>query len=400
MSPAPMYGSFAVVTLLVLSILVLLARASQAMLDGSGVTEEHNQSDDHDQSDGRDTEIPATGAARIEHHPETGQSRVERREQEILDKAESDTDETRPVETEADGTHTGETDGNETAAQRTEADETAQRTKADADETTRQTKADTEETAQQTESDTEEVSNEITTPQTDADKSESPWEEDSETPWGENPAEADAQRIRKQAPPDFSTGTLLANVALSQGLFGAVLLGAAWLAEIPPAALGVTLGDPSSVGLPAVATGIAVGIALYVGNELAAVVVDALGVDYSEGLRESLAPETLGGWFVLLLGVLPIIAGFEELLFRAALIGAFATGFGLSPWFLAAFSTAAFAVGHGAQGPGGVAVTGLLGFALAAAYILTGSLLVVIVAHYLVNALEFVVHEGFGIEWV
>ncbi|MCH7661371.1 MAG: CPBP family intramembrane metalloprotease domain-containing protein, partial [Euryarchaeota archaeon] len=42
----------------------------------------------------------------------------------------------------------------------------------------------------------------------------------------------------------------------------------------------------------------------------------------------------------------------------------------------------------------------MLGFVLAAAFILTESLLVVVVAHYLVNALEFVVHEGFGIEWI
>jgi membrane protease YdiL (CAAX protease family) len=59
----------------------------------------------------------------------------------------------------------------------------------------------------------------------------------------------------------------------------------------------------------------------------------------------------------------------------------------------------AFALGHGAQGPAGVAATGVLGFVLAAAFVLTGSLLVVVVAHYLVNALEFVVHEAPGTEW-
>jgi hypothetical protein len=41
---------------------------------------------------------------------------------------------------------------------------------------------------------------------------------------------------------------------------------------------------------------------------------------------------------------------------------------------------------------------GALGFVLAAAFVRTGGLLVV-VAHYLVNALEFVVHEGLGLEW-
>ena len=326
MSSPPMYASFAAVTLLVLALLVVLARASAAMFDGpeEGV-EGERESGDGDAAE----EIPATGAARVERHPDTGQSRAERREREILDE---------------DG---GRGDSGD-------------------------------------------------------DSPENPWDdpEDAETPWGENPAEEDARRGRERETPEFTTGALLANVALSQGLFGVALLGAAWFAEIPPAELGVRLGDPSNTGLLAVGMGVALGVVLYVGNELSSVVVDAAGVDYSEGLRESLAPDDLRGWLVLLGVVLPVIAGFEELLFRAALIGVFAAGFGLSPWLLAAFSTAAFAVGHGAQGPGGIAVTGLLGFALAAAFVLTESLLLVVVAHYLVNALEFVVHEGLGIEWV
>ena len=47
-----------------------------------------------------------------------------------------------------------------------------------------------------------------------------------------------------------------------------------------------------------------------------------------------------------------------------------------------------------AKGRLGVVVTGLLGFALAAAFVLTDSLLVVVVAHYVVNAVEFVAVEG------
>ena len=96
--------------------------------------------------------------------------------------------------------------------------------------------------------------------------------------------------------------------------------------------------------------------------------------------------------------MLPVIAAFEELLFRAALVGGFAAGFGVSPWPLAVLSSAAFAAGHGAQGRLGVAVTGLLGFVLAAAFVLTESLLVVVVAHYVVNAVEFGLAEGLGRE--
>jgi len=71
----------------------------------------------------------------------------------------------------------------------------------------------------------------------------------------------------------------------------------------------------------------------------------------------------------------------------------------VSPWVMAVVASGAFALGHGAQGRLGMVVTGALGLVLAAAFVVTGSLLTVIVAHYLVNALEFVVHEGLGIEW-
>ena len=111
-----------------------------------------------------------------------------------------------------------------------------------------------------------------------------------------------------------------------------------------------------------------------------------------------LAPDSLAGWALLLGVVLPLIAGFEELLFRGALVGVLSAGFGWSPWLLAVVSSVAFALGHGAQGSVGVAVTGLLGFVLAAGYIITGSLLVVVVAHYLVNAVEFVAYEGLDLE--
>jgi membrane protease YdiL (CAAX protease family) len=192
-----------------------------------------------------------------------------------------------------------------------------------------------------------------------------------------------------------STTAFLANVALSHGLFAALLAGGIWLTDVPPSALGLA-ADPSPP--LAVGVGVALGVALSFANMLAAGLAQSFGADPSEELRELLAPETLGGWVLLLFGVLPVIAGFEELLFRGALIGGFAAGFGVSPWLLAVLSSVAFAAGHGAQGGLGVVVTGLLGFALAAAFLATGSLLVVAVAHYVVNAGEFLVAEGLGWE--
>ena len=209
------------------------------------------------------------------------------------------------------------------------------------------------------------------------------------------PPSADA---RRPADEEFTTGILLANVALSQGFLAVVLLGGAWYFRIPLAALGVDLGDPLSTGLPALGVGLGLGVALYLANAFGAASASAFGFEADESLRELLTPDDAGGWALLLGGVLPIIAGFEELLFRAAVIGATAAGFGLPPWGLAIVSSVAFAAGHGAQGPAGIVVTGVLGFVLAAAFVLTNSLLAVFVAHYLVNALEFVVSGYFGVE--
>jgi membrane protease YdiL (CAAX protease family) len=203
-----------------------------------------------------------------------------------------------------------------------------------------------------------------------------------------DPAPADRRGVGALPP-----GALLFNVALSQGAFALLLLFGVWYAEVPSAALGVAAPTAG-----ALAGGVALGVALYLANEAGAAASDRLGLGRSEAVRGALAPASPAGWVALFAVVLPLVAGFEELLFRGVLVGALSTGFGISPWLLAACSSVAFALGHGAQGATGVVVTGLLGFALAAAFVLTGSLLVVFLAHYLVNALEFVVHEGLGLE--
>lgn len=200
-------------------------------------------------------------------------------------------------------------------------------------------------------------------------------------PWDDPPGVADGT-------PSLSTGALLANVAVTQGLFGGILAAGAFYFEIPAAAVGLGGED-----LTLLAAGIGLGVVLWVGNELAAALADAAGAAYDENLREMLTPHSAAGWAVLFGLVLPIVALVEEFIFRAAVIGAPAAGFGTPAWALVPVSAGAFALGHGAQGRVGVAVTGGLGLVLAGAYAVTGSLLVVVVAHYLVNALEFLVHE-------
>jgi membrane protease YdiL (CAAX protease family) len=200
-----------------------------------------------------------------------------------------------------------------------------------------------------------------------------------------------------QEPVQLSTEMLLANVALTQGLVGIAIGAGLWYFEIPLGAIGLA-ADPWVAGLPAVGLGVGFGLVLWTGNEAAAGIADAVGAGYDEAMRSMLAPATHGGWAVLLGLVLPTVAVVEELLFRGALIGVPAAGLDISPWLLAVVSSAAFALGHGAQGRVGIAVTGLLGFVLAAGYVVSGSLVVVVVAHYLVNALEFVVHEALGVD--
>lgn len=183
---------------------------------------------------------------------------------------------------------------------------------------------------------------------------------------------------------------LAANVGLTHGLLGAVVLGLAWATAVPLSALGV-----ADVSAGALAAGAGVGAGLYLASEAATAAADRLGLAYDEGLRSALAPRDPLGWALLLLVALPLVAAAEELLFRGVLVGALGAGLGLHVWGLAVASSLLFGLGHGAQGRVGVAVTAGLGFALAAAFVLTGSLAVVVVAHYTVDALEFVVREGF-----
>jgi len=186
-------------------------------------------------------------------------------------------------------------------------------------------------------------------------------------------------------------GALLANVALTHGLLGVFVLALAWYSALPWAALGL---GPASVSATAVGLGVALGVGLYAASETAGAVAERAGIEYDERLRELLAPRGPGEWALMMLVVLPIVAGGEELLFRGALIGALGFGLDLPLPALVVGSSVLFGAGHSAQGAVGVGATMAMGLVLGTAFVLTGSLVVVIVAHYAVNALEFVVEEG------
>lgn len=184
-------------------------------------------------------------------------------------------------------------------------------------------------------------------------------------------------------------GTLLANVALTHGLLAVGLLALVWYASIPVASVGI-----GPVSGASVAVGLGIGVGLYLASEATTIVAARVGIEPDERLRAYLAPTRPIEWVVLLLAILPLIAAAEELLFRGVLVGALGVGFGLSPWALAVGSSILFGLAHSAQGGVGVVVTAALGFVLAVAFVLSESLVVVVLAHYTIDALEFVIREG------
>ncbi|MUW15723.1 CPBP family intramembrane metalloprotease [Halorubrum sp. CBA1125] len=225
---------------------------------------------------------------------------------------------------------------------------------------------------------------------------------------GDADRSSDANRRNR---PVLTTRLLLANAAASQAVALTVLVAIAWWTAVPASAFGIGEAHPvfGSNGRPSlgalrlgalrldaggpIVVGAGAGVLLAAGNEAAARLGVRVGVVPSTRLREAMAPTGVGEWILLLAVVLPVVAGFEEALFRGALIGALSVGFAVDPWHLVVVSSVAFGLGHGAQGRIGIVVAVALGLALGGLFVATGSLLAVVVAHYVVNAVEFVVHE-------
>lgn len=186
-----------------------------------------------------------------------------------------------------------------------------------------------------------------------------------------------------------STRELYLDAAAAQLLLGGLLVVGLALARVDPGALGL-----GPVGTSTVALGVGLGVGLGVANAFLQTSVDRLGISYDDRFRRLLSPRTTGEWGLLLGVVLPIVAVYEELLFRGVLVGAAAGALSVSPWPLVGVSAAAFAVGHGLQGGIGLLAAGILGLALGGAFVVTDSLFVVIAAHYVINVLEFLRHRG------
>lgn len=180
--------------------------------------------------------------------------------------------------------------------------------------------------------------------------------------------------------------TLYLNVAISHALILGLAGLLVWWTAVPLSALGIeTVPDPGwLVGLTVV---------LVAFNEVADRLARTVG-NPDNPLRELLIPTRRLEWLVLAGLLLPAIAVTEELLFRGLLIGAFAAGSPLAPVVLILGSALAFGTAHTAQGRLGVAVATGLGVGLGVVYYWSGSLWLVIGAHYLVDLVEFARHAG------
>lgn len=176
---------------------------------------------------------------------------------------------------------------------------------------------------------------------------------------------------------------LYANVVGTQTVVVALVGAGAWVANVPWDVFGLVVAPW------AIAVGFIAGTLVFGASVLATRLLSRAGVTYSEALRDALEPRTATERATLYLGALPAVALGEELLFRGALVGALAMGLDVSPWIPAVASSALFGYAHSAQGRAGVLVTGILGVVLAGVFVLTDSLLAAVVAHYVVNALEF-----------
>lgn len=181
---------------------------------------------------------------------------------------------------------------------------------------------------------------------------------------------------------DLSRGAVYLNVVVSHGLVLAVVLLAGWLTAVPLSTLGLDAMPPLGWLL-----GLLVGLVVL--NEVAD---RFLGGDENP-LRDLLTPRSPTAWIALAVVVLPTVALSEELLFRGALIGVAATGTDLPPAVLVAGSGILFGAAHSAQGTRGVVAATVLGLLLGAAFHLTGSLLLVVLVHYALDLVEFLLHR-------
>ncbi|HEX2912956.1 MAG TPA: type II CAAX endopeptidase family protein [Chloroflexia bacterium] len=149
------------------------------------------------------------------------------------------------------------------------------------------------------------------------------------------------------------------------------------------------IGWPSRQPVVDIVIGTAIGlVTAFVVNLLSIGAIRIWGKKiYSPELMKNLIPRNQLEWVLIIIPLFLAVA-LEEMLFRALLIGGYSVV--VNPWAMALASSVVFGMMHSPQGILGIVLTGLVGLLFGAVFIITGSLLVVIIAHFAVNFLQIV----------
>jgi uncharacterized protein len=168
-----------------------------------------------------------------------------------------------------------------------------------------------------------------------------------------------------------------------KGALVLVCVGLALLSGASAAQLGWAPAQPwRDAGL-----GIILGLATQlVANGVTLAAIKRWGRDiYSPVVMRNIMPRTRIEW-VLVPAALALAVLLEEMLFRSLLVGAL--GQSLPVWVLAVLFAAVFGLMHSPQGSLGIVMTGIMGFWLSTLFIWSGSLLLPLTAHYVINILQ------------
>lgn len=158
----------------------------------------------------------------------------------------------------------------------------------------------------------------------------------------------------------------------------------------PAASVGPAGGLPAFGWPQAVAAGVALGLGLKAGLVVLTRALAARGLYHgTTALVERMRPTTASEVGLHFLVVLPAIAVGEELWFRGVLVAVAHGALGLPLWLMVPFSAVVFGMPHREQGRTAVLTTGIVGLVLGGGLVATGSLLLVVAAHYTLNATTF-----------
>ena len=149
------------------------------------------------------------------------------------------------------------------------------------------------------------------------------------------------------------------------------------------------IGWPSSQPLADIVIGITIGlVTAFAVNIISTIAIRIWGKRiYSPAIMRGMIPRNQIEWLLILVPLLLAVA-LEEVLFRALLIGGFSMV--VNPWIMAIASSIVFGLMHSPQGILGIVLVGLVGMLFGAVFILTNSLLIVIIAHFVINLLQIV----------